>query len=51
MYIHGMQEKWDIEITTGMIYSPQISLGRYRNPKSRRGIIEKVLNMKNDNKI
>lgn len=50
MYIKGLQECFDIEITeTGgdiFIFSPQCCLNYMYSDNLRRGIIEKVLNIK-----
>ena len=55
MYIYGIGEEFDVEVSTrsgGLIFSPQMEV-RYSSTISnfRRGIIEKTLNIKNDNKI
>ena len=50
MFIRGMTECYNVEVSTrpdGYIFSPQLVLGyELINRKIRRGVMEKVLNIK-----
>ena len=50
MYIRGLNEAWDVEVTaiggTVAINSPQLAFDFWDLENIRRGIVEKVLNIK-----